>query len=438
MLDNYIAVIQAGGKGTRLRELTNDMIPKPLLEINGKPMLEWQIENLIRYGIKEVIIIIEHLGEKIQGYFGNGDNWNIRIEYIKEEIPLGSAGALYFLKNRKKTDFIFVFGDVLFDLDWKRFVHFHEKKNGLATLLVHPNSHPYDSDLVMIEKDKVIGFDYKGGCRSDYYDNCVNAGLYILKADILNAFEEEKNLDLEKDILPELISQGMVYGYKTPEYVKDAGTPERFKTVSNEQKKGVWSSRNLENSQKCIFLDRDGTINKYNGLVSIPDELELERNAAKAVRLINESGYLAIVVTNQPVVARGLCDISMIEKIHKKMGTLLGEEGAYLDDIIFCPHHPDKGYQGENAEYKIQCTCRKPLTGMIDVMAQKYHIDKTQSFVIGDTTTDIQLGKNAGIKTVLVHTGQAGMDGKYEVHADMETEDLLEAVRKILALNREG
>lgn len=433
MSDRYMAVIQAGGKGTRMRSLTKDEIPKPLLEINGKPMLQWQIENLIRYGIEEVVIIIGHLGEKIQAYFGDGDQWGIQIEYIKEEEPLGSAGALYHLKDRKKKDLLLIFGDVMFDLDWERFISFHEKKGGAATLLVHPNSHPYDSDLVMMrEGDQVTGFAYKGSCSADYYDNNVNAGLYILKEAVLDAVEEERYYDLERDVLPGMIAKGLVFGYKTPEYVKDAGTPERFKTVSEEQKKGVWESRNLENLQKCIFLDRDGTLNQYRGLISAPEELELEENAAQAVRMINESGYLAIVVTNQPVVARGMCDIETVEKIHRKMATLLGEEGAYLDDVVFCPHHPDRGYQGENAAYKIACGCRKPLTGMIDEMVEKYHIDRIRSYVVGDTTTDIQLGRNAGIKTILVHTGQAGQDGKYDVCADMEAEDLLEAVRMIL------
>lgn len=433
MQQKYIAVIQAGGKGTRLRKLTDDKIPKPLLQINGKPMLEWQIENLIRYGIKEIVIIVGHLGEKIQKYFGNGDKWKIKITYIKEEKPLGSAGALYFLKNdEQRENFLLVYGDVMFDINWNRFIEFHEEKNGMATLLVHPNSHPYDSDIIIMDdKNKVISLQYKSDEKSDYYDNCVNSGLYILRSDILASFKEEKCLDLEKDVLLKLVSKGMVYGYKTSEYVKDAGTPERFMVVSEEQKKGIWSSKNLENSQKCIFLDRDGTVNKYKGFISSPEEFELEDNAAEAIKMINESEYLAIVVTNQPVVARGLCDISVVDKIHRKMSTALGDEGAYLDDIVFCPHHPDSGYPDENPKYKVKCVCRKPLTGMIDKMVEKYHIDKAQSYVIGDTTTDIQLGKNAGIKTVLVHTGQAGMDGKYKVHADIESEDLLEAVKKI-------
>lgn len=439
MKEEYIAVIQAGGKGTRLKALTNDKIPKPLLKINGKPMLEWQIENLIQYGFKEILIIVGHLGEKICEYFGNGYKWGIKIEYIKETKPLGSAGALYFLKDKKKRDFLFIFGDVMFDLDWNRFIDFHEEKQGYATLLVHPNSHPYDSDIVIMDNTgRVIEFHYKNNELKEYYDNCVNAGIYILKSDILNIIKEEEYFDLEKDILSDLISKGMVYGYKTPEYVKDAGTLERFKTVSEEQIKNIWNNKNLKNLQKCIFLDRDGTINKYRGFINNLDEFELEDYSAEAIKLINESGYLAIVVTNQPVVARGMCDIGVVEKIHRKMAALLGNEGAYLDDVVFCPHHPDKGYRDERVEYKINCNCRKPLTGMVDQMIKKYHIDKMQSYIIGDTTTDIQLGKNAGIRTVLVHTGQAGMDGKYDVRADFEAGNLLEAVKKILALDEEG
>ncbi len=433
MSDKYIAVIQAGGKGTRLRELTHDRVPKPMLEMNGKPMLEWQIENLAAYGIREIIIIVGHLGEKIEEYFGEGARWNIKISYIREKMPLGSAGALFYLKNRYGKNILLIFGDVMFDIDWNRFIGFHEKKGGDATLLVHPNSHPYDSDLVMMDKDnRVIAFDYKGHVRDYFYDNCVNAGLYILDSGVLGAFREQKCYDLEKDILSGLIQNGAVYGYRTSEYVKDAGTKERFMRVSNEQKKGIWSRRNLSSPQKCIFLDRDGTINRYKGLIGRAEELELEDTAAEAVRMINEAGYLAIVVTNQPVVARGMCDTGEVEKIHKKMSVMLGEKGAYLDDITYCPHHPDKGYPEENAAFKIKCHCRKPLTGMIDEMIKKYHIDRKCSYVIGDTTTDIQTGINAGIRTVLVHTGQAGRDGKYAVQADMEARDLLDAVQKIL------
>ena len=434
MLKNYVAVIQAGGKGTRLKSLTKDKIPKPLLEINGKPMIEWQIENARKYNIREFVLIVGHLGEKIKEYFQDGAGLGIHLTYIEEKEPLGSAGALYYLKNMFHHDnFILIFGDVMFDMDLECMVRFHERHKALATLAVHPNTHPYDSDLVRTNNGgQITGFDAKTNDRMYWYRNLVNAGIYVLSNRLFTAISEPRKLDLEKDLILPVIETGKVYGYQTTEYIKDAGTPDRFHEVSVDQKNGLWEMKNLGKKQKCIFMDRDGTLNVYRGLIADIDAFELEKKAAEAVRRINKSGYLAIVVTNQPVVARGMCEIADVEHIHRKMEVLLGRQGAYVDDIVFCPHHPDKGYPEENPEYKISCTCRKPDTGMIMQMAQKHNIDLSESYLIGDSTVDIRTGMNAGLKTVLVKTGQAGMDGKYDVKADFEADDIQEAVNFIL------
>lgn len=437
-MKDYTAVIQAGGKGTRLLELTRDQIPKPMLPLNGKPMLQWQIENIARYGIRKFVIIIGHLGSKIKDYFGDGSRFGVHIQYIEEREPLGSAGALFYLNSLLHTlQFLLVFGDVMFDLDLDRMLEFHERCGGQATLLVHPNAHPYDSDLLTMDGDaRVTGILPKGIKREDWYENCVNAGIYIFSSTTLRGFTEARRTDLEQDVLLPLMERGMVYGYRTPEYVKDAGTPERFHRAAREQQDGVWSRKNLANKQVCVFLDRDGTINRYRGLISREEELELEEGVAEAIHMLNDAGYLAIVVTNQPVVARGLCGIADVRRFHRKMQTLLGERGAYLDDIVFCPHHPDKGYPEENPAYKIPCTCRKPGTGMIDEMIEKYNLDPAQSYIVGDSTVDIQTGKRAGLQTVLVQTGQAGRDGKYAAKPDFTAKDLREAVEIILNARR--
>ena len=194
----------------------------------------------------------------------------------------------------------------------------------------------------------------------------------------------------------------------------------------------------LRRKQKAIFLDRDGTVNRKNGLVWKEEQLELEDSAVEAIGEINRSGYLAILVTNQPVVARGLCRVEDVENVHKKLETLLGEKGVYLDAIRFCPHHPDKGYPEENPAYKIPCHCRKPDIGMLEDCARQYNIDLAASWVIGDTTVDIQTGNNAGTKTALVLTGDAGRDGKYDVTPDLVCSDLGQAVKKILEGEKDG
>lgn len=434
-LEDYIAVIQAGGKGTRLKELTKDQVPKPMILLNGKPMIEWQIENVRKYGIRRFVIIIGHLGNKIRDFFGDGSHLGVNISYIEEAEPLGSAGALWFLKRMLPCrNFLILFGDVMFDIDLKRMMRFHEKSHAFVTLAVHPNSHPYDSDLVEMDGEgRINGFHPKNAEREDWTANLVNAGICICSYGLLEKITVLRRLDLEKDLFVPLIEEKKLYGYFTTEYMRDAGTPERFREVCQEQADGLWAQKNLEEKQKCIFLDRDGTLNVYKGLLSDIREFELEQDAAEAVKLINRSGYLAIVVTNQPVVARGMCSLSDVERIHRKMQTLLGEKGAYLDDIVFCPHHPDKGFPGENPEYKILCDCRKPHIGMLTRMAEKYHIDPHQSWMIGDSTTDIQTGILAGTKTVLVRTGEAGLDGKYAVKADYKAENVLDAVKYILS-----
>lgn len=437
MKRTYMAVIQAGGKGTRMLELTGDALPKPMLVLNGKPMLEWQIENIAAYGVKDFVIITGHLGEQIEAYFQDGARWGVCIRYIREQEPLGSAGALAFLKpmlQHEIADVLLVFGDVMFDLDITRLLRFHESRQSMATLLAHPNAHPYDSDLLVTDEDeRVMDILSKRGKRNDWYENLVNAGIYVLSRELLETLPEKAlRLDMEQDILRPLLSGGRVYAYRTPEYVKDAGTPERFRAVCLEQVAGVWQKRNLERKQRCVFLDRDGTVNKYNGLIWQEGQFELEEDAAEAVGLLNKAGYLAILITNQPVVARGLCDMKDVQRIHRKMQTHLGEQGAWLDDIAFCPHHPDKGYPEENVLYKVACNCRKPATGLIDSMVEKYNIDREQSYMIGDSTTDIQTGKNAGLRTVLLATGQGGADGKYDVTADMWAKNLLDAAKMIL------
>lgn len=429
------AVIMAGGKGTRLRAITNDEIPKPMAPVAGKPILQWQIECLREQGVTDVVLIVGHLGEKIQAFFGDGRALGVDIRYIKELIPLGTAGALSLLPPMLKDDvFFLVFGDVLFDIDLARMMDFHRGKEAMTTLFVHPNAHPFDSDLVICDSTgRVQGFDSKHDVRTGWYHNCVNAGFYLLDKTVCERVPEERRVDLEKELLAEMIARGeSVYAYRSSEYIKDVGTVERITAAEEELRSGYIAKRSLRNRQRAIFLDRDGTVNRKNGLVYREEQLALEDGVVEAIREINRSGYLAILVTNQPVVARGLCSVKDVENIHKKLETLLGREGVYLDDIRFCPHHPDKGYPEENPTYKIPCHCRKPDIGMLEECAERYNIDLGKSWMVGDTTMDIQTGKNAGTRTALVLTGDAGKDGKYNAKPDLVCKDLGQAVKMIL------
>ena len=430
-----VAVIMAGGKGSRLRSITNDEIPKPMVPVDGKPLLEYQVEKLKAYGIKKIVMIVGHLGEKIVDHFKDGKNFGVEIDYIFEKEPLGTAGAFYYLKDKiDAKDFMLVFGDVFFDMDFDRMEDFHFKNSALTTLLAHPNGHPYDSDLIRTDdKGKVIGFDSKHNVRDYWYDNMVNAGMYIINRKLLDLVKEPVKTDFEKDILANQVKLGAnIYAYHTPEYVKDVGTVDRINATVEELKSGLIQSKNLKNKQRAIFIDRDGTINVSKGFISKADDLELIPGSIEAIKAINKSGALAIVITNQPVIARGECSFEELHNIHNKLKTLLGEKGAFVDDIFYCPHHPDKGFEGEVPELKFDCECRKPKTGMIDRAVKEYNIDLSKSYMVGDSTMDLETARNAGIKSVLVNTGFAGNDGKYDRSCDIEADNLFDAVEKII------
>lgn len=180
---------------------------------------------------------------------------------------------------------------------------------------------------------------------------------------------------------------------------------------------------------KAVFLDRDGTITKGTHLVTDINDIVLHEKAAEAIKIMRNLGYKIIVVTNQPQIARGLCTEDDVWRINKKMEDELNALGAKIDGIYICPHHPEMHDDiPESAKkYRIRCTCRKPETGMLENAKKDFDIDFSESFLIGDRTVDIQTGKNAGCRTILLSTGAAGMDRKFDVKPDYKAIDLLQA-----------
>ena len=412
-------IIMAGGRGTRISELFPD-IPKPLIPIDGIPVLEREICSLASQGFRDIVLTVSYLHEKIEEHFGDGSKWGVNIEYLVENTPLGNAGALF--KLNLKEDFLLLNADAMFDVDFNRFVAFHKEHGGLVTLFTHPNSHPYDSGLLVANKNGAVEqWLAKEDSRPEYYRNRVNAGLHVINpkvlelsgidADRVGAVGENRKpikVDLDRQLLKPLAGTGKMFCYDSPEYVKDMGTPERYYAVCEDYKAGRVSGKNLKNKQKAVFLDRDGTINNYVGFLRNIDEFELMDGVTDAIKMINASGYLAVVITNQPVIARGEVSFEELEEIHNKMETLLGKEGAYLDAIYFCPHHPHKGYEGERPELKFDCNCRKPKPGMLLNAAQDFNIDLSQSWMIGDGENDIKAGQNAGCRTALIGSESYG------------------------------
>lgn len=428
-------VILAGGMGTRLKARLGDL-PKPMIPIGGKPLLEHHVELARRHGFDDIIIFACYRADLIERHFGDGRRWGVRIRTVVEKEPLGTAGAVLGGFDLLADEFTVLYGDTMVNVDLERIRQTRAARNADGTLLLHPNNHPLDSDLVETDATGwITAFHNRPHPADKWFRNLVNAGLYVIRKEALRPWlGRQRAMDFGKDLFPAMVRQNLkLHGYNSPEYIKDVGTPERYDKICAEYERGVVQRASLSTPQRAVFLDRDGTLVKeVNGLTT-PAQLELLTGAAEAVRELNHNGWLAVLVTNQPVVAKGFCTEADVAAIHNKLETLLGREHAYLDRIYWCPHHPEKGFAGERADLKIDCDCRKPKPGMVLQAAKDLNLDLKNCWFAGDSTTDIETAKNAGVKSILLATGHAGKDDKFKAEPECTAANLLDSIRLIVA-----
>ena len=427
--------ILAGGLGTRLKSRTGDM-PKPMVPLLGVPVLERLILLCKVHGFKNIVLLIHYASDQIQAYFGDGSAFGVQIEYCIEQDARGTAGALRDALGYLDTRFLVLYGDTFADVDLRAIWDRHASSDAAATLLLHPNDHPNDSDLVELDSNQNVVAIHPYPHRNDLlHHNIVNAALYVFERETLSdLIPVSGKFDIAKHTFPAMLTAGMrLQGYLTPEYIKDIGTPERLDKVARDITSGLPDKLANRQLRSAVFLDRDGTLNVEVNHLRDPAQLALITNAGQAVHLLNRSGLLAICITNQPVVARGEASLDDIDHIHAALDRELGKNSSYIDGLYFCPHHPDKGFVGEVQELKITCDCRKPRTGMIDQAIRDFGIDRRHSWMVGDATGDIEAGRRAGLRTILVRTGHAGLDRKYKTKPDYIMPDLMAASEWIVA-----
>lgn len=397
-------VILAGGFGTRLVSEIGKEIPKSMANVDGIPLLEHQIKLCKQFGLNNILILVHHLSSTIINYFGDGSQFGVSLNYNKEVSPRGTAGAIHDACHLLADKFIIIYGDTFLDVNLRKFIE--AKEDGIQVLtFCHPNSHPHDSDILQIDNNNnVIGIFRPSRSSKSYYDNLANAALYYVNKTVFTSFVSSSGIiDIASHLFPYLIKKKIrILAYRSVEYIKDLGTPNRYQKVNHQVALGIPESLSTRVKRKCVFLDRDGVINFEVGHLSKIEDFNLIPGVAAGIKKLNENGYLTICVTNQPVIARGELKLEELNKIHQKLQTELGKDGSYLDDIIFCPHHPDSGFYGEVRELKFKCNCRKPSPGMIEESILKFNIDRNNSWIIGDSLRDIEAGKAANIKTILI------------------------------------
>ncbi len=378
-----------------------ERIAKCLLRVDSLPLIIRQLRHLYYDGVDETIVLTGFQGDLVEATIAESSSAQCgRVTCIREDEPLGMFGALWNAQEAIGNDaFLLVLGDLYCPtFSFTSLIRAFETSDADAMFVVHPNDHPSDSELVglsdqgavteIISKYQVVVPAY---CR-----NYAMAGISVLPASLFERFTE---LGASLGEMQLLLTYYKIAAYQTGAYIKDIGTPQRFAEVA----KDVLLGRTSHKQQPAVFLDRDGVINntgmRTGGFVNSPDDFVMDKDAPAAIRKLREAGFRVVCVTNQGGISLGYLKVSDLYDIHAKMDTLLAEEGAYLDRTYYCPHYP--------AIDTVPCICRKPHPGMFLRAASDLNLDLTQSFMVGDSASDLVAGKNAQekLRTVWIDTG---------------------------------
>ncbi len=417
-------VVLTGGRGTRLGLVDR---PKAMVDVAGRPLLERLVDSAKESGLNEFVFLNGHLAEVIEGHFGDGSRFGVVIEHVREQTALGTAGAVLAARAHLTEPFFVIYGDILIDVDLRHFGDYAQKKGGLGTLFVHPNDHPADSDLVETDANGLIrGLLPKPHERDHYLPNLVSAALYVLHPKAINYIPAGRPSDWGTDVFPLVLEANeKLYAYRSLEYAKDVGTPDRLAKGVADLANGRVSRLSRKTPKPAVFLDRDGVLNEEIDGVYRPEDLRLCAGAAVAVRKLNQAGIPVICTTNQPALAKGRMTFDDLRQVFAALDTALAREGAYLDDVYFCPHHPERGWPGEVASLKVVCDCRKPAPGMLIKAADDHNLDLSRSWLIGDRQSDVEAARAAGANAILL---QADNGSK----ANLPGESIVAAIDRVL------
>ena len=402
MFGNFELVVLGGGKGSRLKNVLKKK-SKILSVVNGKTLLENILKNFAL--IKKHNLIINQNQKDIINFIKKK---NINIKLFREITSLGDAGCLQELrkiKSYKKKNFIIVPGDLYCSINVKKLLKFHLNKNSKLTLVVHPSNHIYDSDAVKISKNSQLLKLYKKPHRDvKIVGNLGLSGIYIVKGENLNLINKKQKL--KSNIFIEKINKKInkIYCYNTPDFIKDSGTQGRMKYLKEALRNKKIYNLNYKQKRGCIFFDRDGVINYEYPNEKYHNPLNICNGVFESLSLLNKFNILSIVITNQPAVAKGFLREKKLNTLHDKLLNFFSNNNCYLNDIFYCPHHPDRGFKGEVIKYKIKCNCRKPNTGLIDLAKKKYNIDLSKSCFVGNSKFDFFTAKNANLR--YIHIGK--------------------------------
>jgi D,D-heptose 1,7-bisphosphate phosphatase len=382
-------VILIGGLGTRLGSLTSE-IPKPLLDIAGRPFLDYLIENAVRFGFRKILLLAGYRAHRVAAYVEAAQALlpaGSSFDVVVEPEPLGTAGAIRHAADRLQERFLLLNGDSFLDTNWLDLMVASGSPAPLTVMALRRVEDASRYGIVTIQDDLVTGFSERGSQRG----GLINAGVYLIDRRILSYLPEVGSL--ERLVLPGLAAQGLVRGRVQGGFFLDIGVPAAFAEAQT-------LIPNLRR-RAAVFFDRDGTLNFDHGYVHRPEDLHLLPGAVAAVKRVNDLGYYAFVVTNQAGVAHGYYAESDVETFNMHLQRKLRAAGAHIDDFRYCPDHPE----GKVLSYQRISDWRKPGAGMFIDLMDRWPIVRELSLVVGDNESDVQAGEAAGIRGLLYAGG---------------------------------
>ncbi|WP_063690635.1 HAD-IIIA family hydrolase [Bradyrhizobium stylosanthis] len=380
------AVILVGGLGTRLGERTR-LVPKPMLEVGGRPFLDTLIDELARYGVfDEIVLLAGHKAEIVETHYATAARGQTRIIVSRETEPLGTGGALVHARELLHDRFLLLNGDSLFDFNLLDLIA--RAQGGRVHMALRDGVVGDRYGRVALDGEFVRDFIAPGAGAT----GPVNAGIYVVEKSVLGDIAKLP-ASLEQDVFPGLASRGELRGTAYRGYFIDIGIPDDFARADRELREQL--------RRPAVFFDRDGVLNHDSGYTFETHKLEWIEGAREAVKAVNDAGYFAFVITNQSGVARGYYEEHHVVTLHRWMADQMAEVGAHIDAFEYCPDHPD----GTVARYSRVSDRRKPAPGMITDLARRFPVDMTRSMVIGDKDSDIAAARAAGLPGHLFEGG---------------------------------
>ncbi len=402
-MENVQVVVLMGGIGSRLADMTKS-VPKPMLPVCGEPFFLYQFRLLLLAGFKKFLFLVGYHAEQIQDYFADGGRYGVQIDYCYDGPErLGTAGAVVQAYDKLDDSFLLLYGDTLLDIDYYEIVYrfYLGKLKGRTSLMaVYHNEDRLDTSNVNFKDGAIVKYNKKIPTKNMHY---IDYGISVFDKEVFAGFRQGDYIDLS-DIQMKQASEKLVAACVVRKRFYEIGTPASLAYFEE------YAQKRYYQPQRAVFVDRDGVINEIvlnddTGQLDSPlgiDEFSFMDGAVGGLRMLKEKGYLLFIVTNQPAAAKGKTSLERLYDMNGHMLDKLNAYGIEIDDVQMCPHHPTGSSRSKEKFLIRKCGCRKPGIKMIDNILKKYCIDANTSYMIGDSFTDIQAGKRAGLKTAFI------------------------------------